>query len=325
MITDLEAMYAALAEAQSAGAAGEVPIGAVAIHNGEIIARGQNSVIRASDPTAHAEIIALRAAAAALGNYRLNGVVLYVTLEPCAMCAGAMIHARIDRLVYAAADPKAGAAGSVLEVLNHPRLNHQMQIAQGVLAEDSAELLRSFFRERRQPRVEKKTVTVEWFDPSPLIENSDKILNIFGYWPSFHDAEIQELNLNIADGEPWEPGSESPTLTMKIHVFEMTKDLTPEGYFILKNHTLTRLRFRSVQDLQLSGFANQNSIFELVFGTEPMSYPHGGGPIEGPPPNLFIVKIDSSVGLSGEFKCLSAEVVSVEPCDESGHPIGSVG
>jgi tRNA(adenine34) deaminase len=149
MITDQEAMHAALAEARAAGEAGEVPIGAVAVHNGEIIARGQNSVIRTNDPTAHAEIVALRAAAQVLSNYRLNGVTLYVTLEPCAMCAGAMIHSRIDRLVYAAADPKAGAAGSVLEVLNHQRLNHQMQVEQGILADESAELLRSFFRERR--------------------------------------------------------------------------------------------------------------------------------------------------------------------------------
>jgi tRNA(adenine34) deaminase len=149
MIADLEAMQAALVEARSAAEVGEVPIGAVAVYNGEIVARGQNSVIRTSDPTAHAEIVALRAAAQAIGNYRLNGVTLYVTLEPCAMCAGAMIHARIDRLVYAAPDPKAGAAGSVLEVLNHSRLNHQMQVEQGILADESADLLRSFFRERR--------------------------------------------------------------------------------------------------------------------------------------------------------------------------------
>ena len=136
-------------QARQAAAVGEVPIGAVAVHDGEIIARGQNSVLRANDPTAHAEIAALREAAAALGNYRLNGVTLCVTLEPCAMCAGAMIHARIDRLVYAAADPKAGAAGSVLEVVNHPRLNHQMRVEQGLMAEEAAELLRSFFRERR--------------------------------------------------------------------------------------------------------------------------------------------------------------------------------
>jgi tRNA(adenine34) deaminase len=149
MISDIEAMQLALDEARKAAEAGEVPIGAVALHNGEIIARGQNRVLRDNDPTAHAEIVAMREAAAVLGNYRLNGVALYVTLEPCAMCAGAMIHARIDRLVYAAADLKAGAAGSVLEVLNHPRLNHQMQVDQGVLADESAELLRSFFRERR--------------------------------------------------------------------------------------------------------------------------------------------------------------------------------
>jgi len=153
MITDLEAMQAALAEARIAGEAGEVPIGAVITREGApeqgIVARGQNRVLRDVDPTAHAEIVALRAAAAALGNYRLNGCTLYVTLEPCAMCAGAMIHARLDRLVFAAVDPKAGAAGSVLAVLNHPQLNHQMQVEQGILADESAELLRSFFRERR--------------------------------------------------------------------------------------------------------------------------------------------------------------------------------
>lgn len=149
MITDLEAMEAALAEARKAAEAGEVPIGAVAVHGGGILGRGQNRVLRECDPTAHAEIVAIREAAAALGNYRLNGVTLYVTLEPCAMCAGAMIHGRIDRLVYAASDPKAGAAGSVLEVVNHPRLNHQTVVEQGLLAEEAAELLRSFFREKR--------------------------------------------------------------------------------------------------------------------------------------------------------------------------------
>ena len=149
MISDLESIEAALREARSASEAGEVPIGAVVVQEGAIVARGQNRVLRDHDPTAHAEIVAMRAAALALGNYRLNGCTLYVTLEPCAMCAGAMIHARLDRLVYAAADPKAGAAGSVLSVLNHPRLNHLMQVEQGILAEESAELLRSFFRDRR--------------------------------------------------------------------------------------------------------------------------------------------------------------------------------
>ncbi len=149
MISDLEAMREALSEARKANAAGEVPIGAVIVCRGEMIARGQNSVIRTSDPTAHAEIVALRQAARTFGNYRLNGTTLYVTLEPCAMCAGAMIHARLDRLVYAAADPKAGACGSVLSVINHPQLNHVMQVQQGVLGEQSGELLRSFFRDRR--------------------------------------------------------------------------------------------------------------------------------------------------------------------------------
>jgi tRNA(adenine34) deaminase len=148
-ITEQEAMQAALTQARLAGEAGEVPIGAVVVHQGKIIGRGQNSLLRNLDPTAHAEIIAMRDAARAIGNYRLLGCTLYVTLEPCAMCAGAMIHARLDRMVYAASDPKAGACGSVLTVLNHPQLNHQMQVEQGIAAEESAEMLRAFFRERR--------------------------------------------------------------------------------------------------------------------------------------------------------------------------------
>src|ERR1039458_9034825 len=117
-MTDREAMQEALEEARLGADSGEVPIGAVVIREGAIIATGQNRVLRDLDPTAHAEIVALRAAAAFLGNYRLMGCTLYVTLEPCAMCAGAMIHARLDRLVFPAADPKAGAAGSVLAVVN---------------------------------------------------------------------------------------------------------------------------------------------------------------------------------------------------------------
>jgi len=149
MISDREAMEAAIVEARGAAESGEVPIGAVVVHGGEIIAHGQNSVVRTSDPTAHAEIVALRQAAQMLGNYRLKGCTLYVTLEPCAMCAGAMIHARLDRLVFATPDPKAGACGSVLSVINHPQLNHQMQVEQGILADEAAELLRGFFRDRR--------------------------------------------------------------------------------------------------------------------------------------------------------------------------------
>lgn len=148
-MTDLELMEAALDEARAAEAAGEVPIGAVILFEGRIIARGQNRVLRDNDPTAHAEMVALRAAAQAIGNYRLTGCTLVSTLEPCAMCAGAMIHARIDRLVFAADDFKAGAAGSVLDVLNHPSLNHRMTLERGLLALESARLLREFFQRRR--------------------------------------------------------------------------------------------------------------------------------------------------------------------------------
>ena len=148
-MNDLELMEAALDEARAAEAAGEVPIGAIILFEDRIIARGQNRVLRDNDPTAHAEIVALREVARAIGNYRLTGCTMVSTLEPCAMCAGAMIHARIDRLVFAADDPKAGAAGSVLDVLNHPALNHQLTLERGLLANESARLLREFFQQRR--------------------------------------------------------------------------------------------------------------------------------------------------------------------------------
>ncbi len=143
-------MQFALAEARAAEAAGEVPVGAVVVSpGGEIIARGNNRVLRDNDPTAHAEIVALRAAGAALGNYRLLGCTLVCTLEPCAMCAGAILHARIARLVCAAPDPKAGACGSVLSVMNHPALNHRVELLIGPLATESSGLLTNFFRARR--------------------------------------------------------------------------------------------------------------------------------------------------------------------------------
>jgi len=148
-MTDLEYIQLALNEAIAAGQAGEVPVGAVIVCEDRVVATAQNRVLRDSDPTAHAEVVALRAAGQALGNYRLNGCTLYVTLEPCSMCAGALVHARVDRVVYATADPKAGAAGSVLNVINHPRLNHQMDLDSGLLAKESSELLKAFFRERR--------------------------------------------------------------------------------------------------------------------------------------------------------------------------------
>jgi tRNA(adenine34) deaminase len=141
----------ALVEARGAEAAGEVPVGAILVApDGEtILARANNRVLRTFDPTAHAEVVALRMGGKALGNYRLLGCTLYVTLEPCAMCAGAILHARLARLVYAAGDPKAGACGSVLGVLNHPQLNHRVEVTAGVLAEECGPMLSQFFRMRR--------------------------------------------------------------------------------------------------------------------------------------------------------------------------------
>lgn len=149
MPTDIDYMQIALEEARAAAAAGEVPIGAVLVHEEKIIARSGNRTIRDNDPTAHAEIVAIRAASHALNNYRLSGASLYVTLEPCAMCAGAMIQARISKLIYGADDPRGGAVRACFEVLSHPRLNHQVAFVPGVLAEESASLLQSFFAARR--------------------------------------------------------------------------------------------------------------------------------------------------------------------------------
>jgi tRNA(adenine34) deaminase len=142
-------MLAALEKAREAQAAGEVPVGAVVVKDGEIIGAGFNAPISRHDPTAHAEILALRDAAKRLGNYRLPGCVLYVTLEPCAMCVGAMLHARIERLVYGAADPKTGACGSVIDLFAEPRLNHHASLTAGVMAEECAALLREFFAAKR--------------------------------------------------------------------------------------------------------------------------------------------------------------------------------
>ena len=142
-------MRLALREAERALEHDDVPIGAIVVHEGEVIGAGRNERELRQDPTAHAEIIALRAAAAALGSWRVLDATLYVTLEPCAMCAGAIVLGRIPRVVYGTIDPKAGAAGSVLDVLGEPRLNHRPEVAGGLLAADSAELLQAFFRSRR--------------------------------------------------------------------------------------------------------------------------------------------------------------------------------
>ncbi|WP_048441964.1 tRNA adenosine(34) deaminase TadA [Caenimonas sp. SL110] len=148
--TDDDFMRLALAQADAARASGEVPVGAVLVRNGEVIATGRNAPIADHDPTAHAEINALRAAAKALGNYRLDGCTLYVTLEPCAMCAGAMLHSRLARVVYGAADPKTGAAGSVVDLFAQEQLNHHTAVQGGVLQHDCSLALADFFRERRE-------------------------------------------------------------------------------------------------------------------------------------------------------------------------------
>jgi len=147
-------MEEALRAAQRALEAGEVPVGAVVVSDGRIVGRGWNRNLTDSDPTAHAEIIALQEAGTTLGNHRLGACELFATIEPCAMCAGALVHARVKRLIYGADDPKAGAVRSVMQVLNHPQLNHRIEVTGGVLAGRCAELLQSFFQQRRAEQKE---------------------------------------------------------------------------------------------------------------------------------------------------------------------------
>lgn len=148
-MNDIDFMQQAIVLAMQAATQQEVPVGAIVVKNGVIIGRGSNAPIGSHDPSAHAEILALRDAAKTLGNYRLVDCTLYVTLEPCAMCAGAIQHARIARLVYGAADPKTGACGSVVDLMSEPKLNHHTQVDAGILAEDCGHLLSAFFKARR--------------------------------------------------------------------------------------------------------------------------------------------------------------------------------
>jgi len=149
-IKDESWMAEALAEARRAADEGEVPIGAVVVFDGRVVGRGRNARERLNDPTAHAEIHALQEAARSLGRWRLTGATIYATLEPCPMCAGALVNARIDRLVYAVPDPKAGAAGTLFEIPTDPRLNHRVEITTGILAQECSDLLKEFFRSRRK-------------------------------------------------------------------------------------------------------------------------------------------------------------------------------
>ena len=146
---DRQFMQQALSQAKLAAAAGEVPVGAVLVRDGQVISTGFNRPITNSDPSAHAEMMALRAAAQSESNYRLPGTTLYVTLEPCTMCAGAMLHARVERVVFGAPDPKTGAAGSVLNVFSEKQINHQTQVEGGIMGEECGQVLRDFFKERR--------------------------------------------------------------------------------------------------------------------------------------------------------------------------------
>ncbi|MFZ6744641.1 tRNA adenosine(34) deaminase TadA [Undibacterium sp. JH2W] len=167
-LRDAQFMQAAYQQALLAWNEGEVPVGAVVVKDGVIIASGYNRPIGKHDPTAHAEIMALRAAAELMGNYRLPGCELYVTLEPCMMCAGAMMHARLARVIFAASDPKTGVAGSLLNVFEHGQLNHHTQVTGGILADECSSMLKDFFAQRRAAAVQKKLTAS---DSASLLED----------------------------------------------------------------------------------------------------------------------------------------------------------
>ena len=196
-------MRLALEQARTAAACGEVPVGAVVVKGGQVIGRGRNSPLSANDPTAHAEVLALREAAQALGNYRLEGCTLYVTLEPCTMCSGAMLHARVASVVYGAAEPRTGAAGSVLNVFGYPEINHQTQVLRGVLADECAAVMADFFQQRRK---EKKMQ-----EPHPLkdwaLRNSEEAFASLPQWPLQPHwrsdlPALQGLRLAVVDEGP---------------------------------------------------------------------------------------------------------------------------
>ncbi|MDR0457856.1 MAG: tRNA adenosine(34) deaminase TadA [Burkholderiaceae bacterium] len=217
---DVHGIRLALEQARAAAAKGEVPVGAVlADAQGRVIAMGRNAPIAARDPAAHAEIRALRAAARRLGNYRLDGCTLYVTLEPCAMCAGAVLHARVRRVVYGARDPKAGAAGSVLDVLGDARLNHQTAVTPGVLASECGALLREFFRPRRS-------------NASPLREDALRT-------PDAAFADLPDW--------PWPPQylADLPALAgLRMHVIDTGPAAAPLAWLLLHDSPAWSWQFR---------------------------------------------------------------------------------
>jgi tRNA(adenine34) deaminase len=209
VLTDEQGMRLALAQAHAAAEAGEVPVGAVVVKDGQVIATGRNAPIASHDPTAHAEVVALREAARLVGNYRLDGCTLYVTLEPCAMCSGAMLHARLDRVVFGATDPRTGAAGSVLNLFAHAQLNHQTQVTGGVLADECAQLLKDFFKPRR-------------LNPEPLREDALRtpeaaFADLPGYpWPARYLNDLPRipgLRMHCLDEGP----SDAPLTWLCLH------------------------------------------------------------------------------------------------------------
>jgi tRNA(adenine34) deaminase len=214
-------MREALDQAKLAAQVGEVPVGAVVVRGGTVLGRGHNRPVQSHDPTAHAEIVALREAAATLGNYRLDGCTLYVTLEPCAMCSGAMLHARLGRLVFGASDPKTGAAGSVTDLFAQPSLNHQTRVSGGVLAEEGGAMLKAFFQERRN-------------NPHPLREDAVRTA----------DAAFEAL-----PGYPWKPNYVSDLAALaglRMHYLDEGPDAGTRTWLLLHGNPAWSYLYRKM-------------------------------------------------------------------------------
>jgi tRNA(adenine34) deaminase len=222
---DVHFMEMAIVQARAAADAGEVPVGAVVVKNGVVIATGRNGPIGRHDPTAHAEMVALRSAAHALENYRLEGCCLYVTLEPCAMCAGAMLHARLDRVVYGAMDPKTGAAGSVVDLFSAKQLNHRTEVQGGVLQDACGEVLQTFFRERR---LTEKSMA------QPLREDALRT-------PDAHFASVQQF--------PWMPHYASDLAGLdglRLHYLDVGQQPSARVFLCLHGNAMWSYAFRSM-------------------------------------------------------------------------------
>ena len=308
-MNDQALMQLALSEARAAMAAGEVPVGAVVVRNGQVIATGRNSPVDAHDPTAHAEINAIRAAAQVLGNYRLDDCEMYVTLEPCAMCSGAMLHARLKRVVFGAAEPKTGAAGSVIDLFAQARLNHQTDVQGGVLAAESGALLQTFFSERRTAQRNAARLNHPLQDIA-LRTPDAAFADLPDYpWQAHYLSELPALaglRMHYLD----EPGASIPAILAAgqrvvapdMIGFGQSDKPKKEAFHQLEFHTQTLLELVEHLDLH-------NIVLVLPQGSD---WPGLSLPLAAPQRYLGLLRLEFAASLTDELACKA-------PFPDAGH------